>query len=82
VRLRAPAGKPPRYHAGQYLMIEREGGKAAFSLASAPHGGRELELHVLAREPALQLIEQLKRDGIELPFGDAHWPNCPTARWC
>lgn len=33
-------------------MIEREGGKpAAFSLASAPHAGRELELHVLAREP-------------------------------
>ena len=38
VRLRAPAGKPPRYHAGQYLMIERDSGdKAAFSLASAPH---------------------------------------------
>jgi CDP-4-dehydro-6-deoxyglucose reductase len=52
VRLRAPAGKPPRYHAGQYLMIERENGeKSAFSLASAPHG-RELELHVLAREPS------------------------------
>lgn len=29
VRLRAPAGKPLRYHAGQYLMIEREGGKQA-----------------------------------------------------
>ncbi|MBS7676135.1 2Fe-2S iron-sulfur cluster binding domain-containing protein, partial [Vibrio cholerae] len=26
VRLRAPAGKAVRYHAGQYLMIERENG--------------------------------------------------------
>ena len=43
VRLRAPAGKAVRYHAGQYLMIERENGeKSAFSLASAPHAGREL----------------------------------------
>jgi CDP-4-dehydro-6-deoxyglucose reductase len=42
VRLRAPAGKPPRYHAGQYLMIERDNGeKSAFSLASAPHSGRD-----------------------------------------
>ena len=45
VRLRAPAGKPPRYHAGQYVMLERENGdKSAFSLASAPHSGRDLEL--------------------------------------
>lgn len=82
VRLRAPAGKPLRYHAGQYLMIEREGGKqAAFSLASAPHAGRELELHVLAREPsAVQLIDQLRRDGlarIEMPFGDTHLAELP-----
>ena len=46
--------------------------------------GRELELHVLAREPsAQQLIEQLRRDGlarIEMPFGDTHLaelPECP-----
>ena len=46
VRLRAPAGRPPRYHAGQYLLIERDDGQSsAFSLASAPHQGRELELH-------------------------------------
>lgn len=32
VGLRAPAGKPPRYHAGQYLLLERDGGdSAAFS---------------------------------------------------
>ncbi|MNZ36004.1 CDP-6-deoxy-L-threo-D-glycero-4-hexulose-3-dehydrase reductase [compost metagenome] len=82
VRLRAPAGKPPRYHAGQYLMIEREAGdKAAFSLASAPHSGRELELHVLAREnSAVALIAQLQRNGmarLEMPFGDAHLAELP-----
>lgn len=87
VRLRAPAGKPPRYHAGQYLMIEREGGKpAAFSLASAPHGGRDLELHILGREDSSrQLLAQLQRDGIariEMPFGDAHLAELPMGRWC
>jgi len=82
VRLRAPAGKPPRYHAGQYLMIERDAGdKAAFSLASAPHSGRDLELHVLAREnSAVALIAQLQRNGmarLEMPFGDAHLAELP-----
>ncbi|PSS48632.1 CDP-6-deoxy-delta-3,4-glucoseen reductase [Pseudomonas sp. BBP2017] len=82
VRLRAPAGKPPRYHAGQYLMIEREAGdKAAFSLASAPHSGRDLELHVLAREnSAVELIAQLQRNGmarLEMPFGDTHLAELP-----
>jgi CDP-4-dehydro-6-deoxyglucose reductase len=82
VRLRAPAGKPPRYHAGQYLMIERAGGdKAAFSLASAPHSGRDLELHVLAREnSAVELIAQLQRDRmarLEMPFGDTHLAELP-----
>ncbi|MDD2049460.1 CDP-6-deoxy-delta-3,4-glucoseen reductase [Pseudomonas putida] len=82
VRLRAPAGKLPRYHAGQYLMIEREAGdKAAFSLASAPHSGRDLELHVLAREnSAVALIAQLQRNGmarLEMPFGDAHLAELP-----
>ena len=82
VRLRAPAGKPPRYHAGQYLMIERENGdKSAFSLASAPHGGRDLELHVLVREASAQsLVEQLQRNRmarVELPFGDTHLAELP-----
>ncbi|SDI25693.1 CDP-6-deoxy-delta-3,4-glucoseen reductase [Pseudomonas panipatensis] len=82
VRLRAPAGKPPRYHAGQYLLIEREGGSSAFSLASAPHEGRDLELHILAREnSAIQLLEQLQRERIarvQLPFGDAHLAELPA----
>lgn len=82
VGLRAPAGKPPRYHAGQYLMIERENGeKSAFSLASAPHVGRDLQLHVLAREnSAITLLEQLRRNPtvrIEMPFGDTHLSELP-----
>ncbi|AMZ73724.1 MULTISPECIES: CDP-6-deoxy-delta-3,4-glucoseen reductase [Pseudomonas] len=82
VRLRAPAGKSPRYHAGQYLMIERENGeKSAFSLASAPHSGRELQLHVLVRESSAQaLLEQLRRNPsvrIEMPFGDTHLSELP-----
>ena len=82
VRLRAPAGKAPRYYAGQYVMLERENGeKSAFSLASAPHSGRDLELHVLVREDsALSLIEQLQRNGmirVELPFGDTHLSQLP-----
>ncbi|MEE5137766.1 CDP-6-deoxy-delta-3,4-glucoseen reductase [Pseudomonas alliivorans] len=82
VGLRAPAGKAPRYHAGQYLMIERENGeKSAFSIASAPHRGRDLELNVLVREDsARSLIEQLQRNAmarVELPFGDTHLAELP-----
>lgn len=82
VRLRAPAGKPPRYHAGQYMLIERENGeKSAFSMASAPHYGRDLEIHVLAREAsALSLIDQLQRNTmvrIELPFGESNLAQLP-----
>jgi CDP-4-dehydro-6-deoxyglucose reductase len=82
VGLRAPAGKPPRYHAGQYLMIHKDSGeKSAFSLASAPHSGRELEMHVLVREASAQsLIEQLQRNQmatVELPFGDTHLADLP-----
>ncbi|ENA32780.1 hypothetical protein HMPREF1487_06502 [Pseudomonas sp. HPB0071] len=82
VRLLAPAGKPPRYHAGQYLMLERDDGKqSAFSLASAPHQGRELELHILTREESSQaIIQQLERERmvrVQLPFGDAHLADLP-----
>ena len=81
VRLRAPAGKAVRYHAGQYLMIERDSGEIGVLLASAPHAGRELELHVLAREAsARSLIEQLQRNQmarVELPFGDTHLAELP-----
>ena len=83
VSLLAPAGKLPRYHAGQYVMLERqEGQQSAFSLASAPHQGRELELHILTREASTQsLIAELKRLGVvkvHLPFGEAHVGVLPT----
>ncbi len=63
-------------------MIERAGSEpAAFSLASAPHCGRELELHILGREASsLELLAQLQRDGlarIQLPFGDTHLAELP-----
>lgn len=80
--LRAPAGKLLRYHAGQYLLLERENGEfSAFSLASAPGRGRELELHVLAREQsAVDLLEHVKRKGmatVQMPFGDTHLDELP-----
>lgn len=82
LRLLAPAGRPARYHAGQYLLIRREdGGESAFSLASAPGQGRELELHVLARESsAIELLAFLRRQGfaqVRMPFGDTHLAQLP-----
>ena len=82
LRLRAPAGRLPRYHAGQYLLLQRDDGEwAAFSLASAPHMGRDLELHVLTREDsARQLVEQLRRTRlarVQMPFGDTHLAELP-----
>lgn len=82
LRLRAPAGRVPRYHAGQYLLLQRADGEySAFSLASAPHCGRELELHVLAREEGTRaLLEHLRQTGlarVKLPFGDAHLAELP-----
>ncbi|GGK03480.1 CDP-6-deoxy-delta-3,4-glucoseen reductase [Pseudomonas matsuisoli] len=83
VSLRAPAGKAPRYHAGQYLMVSRAGGRqSAFSLASSPQSGRNLELHVLAREDSsLELLAQLRETRVahvQLPFGDAHLAELPA----
>ncbi|MEX6500888.1 CDP-6-deoxy-delta-3,4-glucoseen reductase [Pseudomonas zhanjiangensis] len=82
VLLRAPAGKVPRYHAGQYLLLQRGDGEfAAFSLASAPLSGRELELHILARDASSRaLIEHLRAQGfarVQLPFGDTHLAELP-----
>jgi len=82
VLLRTPAGAKTRYHAGQYLRIERDNGQSsAFSIASMPDCGRELELHILAREPSAQnLLAQLQQKRIariELPFGNAHLAKLP-----
>ena len=77
VHLRLPAGKEVRYHAGQYLLLERETGELnAFSIASAPQQGRELELHILARDNAtVDLLKYLQKERIaqvQMPFGDVH----------
>ena len=82
VCLRTPAGKVPRYHAGQYLLLQRPDGEmAAFSLASAPHAGRELELHILAREDSsIALLEHLRSTGmarVQMPYGDTHLADLP-----
>jgi CDP-4-dehydro-6-deoxyglucose reductase len=82
LRLRAPAGKLPRYHAGQYVLLQREGEDyAAFSLASAPHQGRDLELHILARDAVTEaLVARLQQQPsvrIKLPFGDTHLAELP-----
>lgn len=77
VHLRLPAGKEVRYHAGQYLLLERENGESsAFSIASAPQQGRELELHILARDNvAVDLLKYLQKERaarVQMPFGDVH----------
>lgn len=82
VRLLAPAGKPPRYHAGQYVLVEDASGEQmAFSIASASHQGRELELHILAiEERPKKLIEQMQSERLvrlQLPFGDTHLAQLP-----
>lgn len=82
LRLRTPAGRQPRYYAGQYLLLERQDGEfTAFSLASAPQQGRELELHILARDEVTQaLIVHLQAQGfarIQMPFGDTHLAELP-----
>ena len=84
VQLRAPAGKKPRYHAGQYLLLEKpDGEQAAFSIASAPHQGRELELHIQVRDSASQhMLDHLQSQPlvkVQLPFGDCHLAELPAA---
>ena len=45
--LRLPAAEPFRFEAGQYIDIMLSGGRRrSFSIASPPHDGRLLELHV------------------------------------
>ncbi|HDZ55658.1 MAG TPA: 2Fe-2S iron-sulfur cluster binding domain-containing protein [Pseudomonas xinjiangensis] len=82
VRLRTPAGKPMRFHAGQYLLLDRPDGEAsAFSIASAPFEERVIELHILAREHStIALVEHIRRERlarIKGPFGDCHLAKLP-----
>lgn len=81
--LRTPAGKPLRYHAGQYLLLERfDGELSAFSIASAPHKERLLELHILVREQnTVALVEHIRQQGmarIKAPLGDCSLPRLPV----
>lgn len=82
LHLRLPAGRQPAYYAGQYLLLQRQDGEwSAFSLASAPGSGRELELHVLAREESvIELLAFIRTQGfarIRMPFGDTHLAELP-----
>ncbi len=83
VRLLAPESPAVRYYAGQYLLLQREDGEfAAFSLASAPNQGCELELHVFAREGSNKTLPMyLSRQGqvlVRLPFGDTYLTGLPS----
>jgi CDP-4-dehydro-6-deoxyglucose reductase len=87
---RAPAG-PGRQAAAlprRAVPDDRAGQrrKVGVFLASAPHGGRDLEMHVLAREAsARNLIEQLQRNrwrASSCRSATRTWPSCRTGRWC
>lgn len=74
VWLRLPAGRPIRWHAGQYLSLELDHGNYPFSIANAP-GGRDIELHVRHGEEnhaARQIIAELGQRAtvpVTLPMG-------------
>ena len=47
LRLQLPAADPFRYYAGQYVeIILKDGKRRSYSMASAPHTGSPLELHI------------------------------------
>lgn len=76
IQLRLPAGKKITRLAGQYLEIVDGDNAYAFSIASAPASGRELELHVRFGEdnPSSMRVVELLRAGavvnVRLPMGD------------
>lgn len=77
VRLCLPDDQTVPYRAGQYLLLERENGESsAFSIASAPQQGRDLELHILARDNvAVDLLKYIQKERVAhilMPFGDVH----------
>lgn len=84
VALRAPAGRPPRYHAGQSLQLFGPEGRALpFHLASAPAGGRELEFllngHAGAATSLVDWLARQREVRVRLPFGPAHLAVLPAA---
>jgi CDP-4-dehydro-6-deoxyglucose reductase len=47
LKLQLPAAEPFRYYAGQYIeLILKEGRRRSYSMATAPHVGSPLELHI------------------------------------
>lgn len=74
-RLRLPAGRKIARLAGQYLEIVDGGDAYAFSIASPPETGRDIELHVRHGEdnPASLKVMSLLREKVirvRLPLGD------------
>lgn len=76
IRLRLPAGPAIARRAGQYLEVLDEDAAYAFSIASPPESGRDLELHVRhgTENPAsLAVMALLRRQPevrVRLPLGD------------
>jgi CDP-4-dehydro-6-deoxyglucose reductase len=69
------------YQAGQYLQIEHDGEALCYSVANAPLGAKQYELHIRHAADNLlnqSLIKAIKAKGalnIRLPFGDCHLNN-------
>jgi CDP-4-dehydro-6-deoxyglucose reductase, E3 len=76
ILLRLPAGKKIARLAGQYLEIVDGENAYAFSIASAPASGRDIELHVRFGEDnpsSLAVMDLLRRESLitlRLPMGD------------
>lgn len=66
------------YEAGQYLQWINDGEAFCYSIANAPLGTHQYELHIRHgrdNHDAMRLLAKLKQDGsmmIRLPFGDCH----------
>lgn len=83
VRLMAPPGRRPAFHAGQYLSVNLPGLEPAwFSIASAPDAP-DIELHIQASPDwtsAQRVIEHLRDQPsvqVSLPFGKACLASVP-----
>ncbi len=91
VLLAVPAHAGLRFHAGQYLQLVMPDGAGsgsgsgtttrAFSIASAPEQGDQIELHIRAmpsHASALDVVHHLQSRSlvtIELPFGNGRLPD-------
>lgn len=84
IRLRLPAGRDLLRRAGQYLEIVDGDNAYAFSMASAPDSGRDIELHVRYGEQnssSLAVMDLLRREPavlVRLPLGDCSLVSEPA----